>query len=66
MKAFKISDECVLESMIDEFGLHTIVDALATICFEKAEHLRSNWQDENMARNWDLQGKQFHKVKVFV
>jgi hypothetical protein len=42
-----------LESLIDQVGLRNVVYALALISAEKAEHLRSNWQDDASARVWD-------------
>ncbi len=45
-----------LEHMIDQCGLDEVINTLADICFGKAEHLRSNWQDANTAKLWDLAG----------
>lgn len=41
-----------LEMMIDKNGLSDVLDAISVICAEKAEHLRTNWQDKNAARDW--------------
>lgn len=41
-----------LERMIDAYGLETVLYALGDICIEKAEHIRSNWQDERTAKYW--------------
>jgi hypothetical protein len=38
---------------VDADGLSATVSTLAKICREKAEHLRTNWQDETAARLWD-------------
>ncbi|MGO8921348.1 MAG: hypothetical protein ACLQF4_00230 [Xanthobacteraceae bacterium] len=43
-----------LEGMIDAAGLRNVVWALAYICWEKADHARSNWQDEQLARDWEV------------
>ena len=43
-----------LEGMIDVAGLRNVVWALAHICWEKADHVRSNWQDEQLARDWEV------------
>ena len=51
-----------LEKMVDEAGFLTVVSALQDICFEKAEHLRSNWQDETSARFWEADGKRLNKI----
>lgn len=41
-----------LEAMIDKHGLTHVLTGLACVCREKAEHLRSNWQDAASARVW--------------
>lgn len=46
--------EEVLETLIDRKGLSFVLGALAGICWGKADHLRSNWQDETTAREWDI------------
>tara|TARA_R110002073_G_scaffold327139_1_gene507566 strand:+ start:479 stop:769 length:291 start_codon:yes stop_codon:yes gene_type:complete len=43
-----------LESMIDRLGMSEIMLLLVHICDEKAEHIRSNWQDEGLAKRWDI------------
>lgn len=47
-----------LEDYIDRYGLTGIVDALSTICHEKAGHLLENWQDGNGAKSWTRDAKQ--------
>jgi hypothetical protein len=41
-----------LETLVDRFGLKTVVDRLANVCWEKADHLRSNWGDKVLAKDW--------------
>jgi hypothetical protein len=43
----------LLEDEVDKFGLCEVVSALESICYLKAEHLRSNWQDELTAKLWE-------------
>ena len=43
-----------LESLVDKHNLATVLDALGQVCSEKAEHLRSNWQDDATAYCWDM------------
>ena len=43
-----------IEEMIDEKGIETLAENIALICSEKADHIRENWQDENLAEKWDL------------
>jgi hypothetical protein len=44
----------LFEREIDKNGLATILDVLATICSEKADHLYTNWQDEKAGKRWDV------------
>lgn len=46
-----------LERFIDESSLREVVDTLVTICYEKAEHISSDWQDDSLAREWTKVGK---------
>lgn len=38
---------------MDLLGLQATVELLAEIAAEKAEHIRVNWQDEPLAKDWD-------------
>ena len=42
-----------LEAMVDTAGLRNVVWALAHICWDKAEHVETNWQDDQLARDWN-------------
>jgi hypothetical protein len=42
-----------LETMVDKVGLRNVVYALSHIASEKAEHLRTNWQDPGQAIYWE-------------
>ena len=42
-----------LEQLIDTTTLHAVLAALEDICGEKADHLRTNWQDQATARLWE-------------
>lgn len=42
-----------LERMIDSYGLEGVLYAIGDICADKADHIRSNWQDEGMAKFWE-------------
>lgn len=42
-----------LESVLDQSSMPEILNMLARICNEKAEHLASNWQDEHAAKCWE-------------
>jgi hypothetical protein len=42
-----------LEAMVDAVGMANVLYALAHISREKADHLRTNWQDQSTAQWWD-------------
>jgi len=41
-----------LEELVDHTSLHDVLDSLSTICYEKADHVRTTWQDIPLARLW--------------
>lgn len=41
-----------LESLVDRAGLANVVECLAIVCEDKAEHIRANWQDTRSANGW--------------
>jgi len=45
--------EYVLEGIVDAFGLQNVLNGLACICFGKADHIESNWQDHRLAKRWE-------------
>ena len=51
-----------LEQLVDRVGVATLIDWLAEICWEKADHVRSAWQDERGAKLWERNGDKLHKV----
>jgi len=46
-----------IEAIVDATSVREVLDALEEVCHEKAEHVRSNWQDEGLAIAWNLAGK---------
>lgn len=43
-----------LETLLDEYGDPAdLLDALSTIASEKADHVRTNWQDDARADCWE-------------
>lgn len=42
-----------LESLMNRVGFRSVMEALATICSEKAEHLRTNWSDHRQSKAWE-------------
>jgi hypothetical protein len=51
-----------LENAIDKFCLSEVIGHLVDICDEKATHLRSTWQDDNSAKQWDIASVKLGKV----
>jgi hypothetical protein len=49
--------QTTLESLIDSLGLEQVLTAMATVCYDKAEHIRANWQDNATAGVWDAAGR---------
>ena len=46
-----------VESLVDRTDLDSVLEALEEMCYLKAEHVREDWQDENLARVWEYNGK---------
>jgi hypothetical protein len=42
-----------IESMIDGHRVCGMLRMMAGVCFEKAEHVQTNWQDTQLARSWE-------------
>jgi 2-keto-3-deoxy-L-rhamnonate aldolase RhmA len=51
-----------LEAILDLIGADGILDAISDIAFAKAEHVRSNWQDDNLSANWEAIGARVEKL----
>jgi hypothetical protein len=45
--------ENLAEEAIDKYGLQRTLEMIAYTCWEKAEHIRANWQDPKMAKPWE-------------
>ena len=53
-----------LEQFVDSSSLATVLDALSTIAFEKAEHIHTNWQDRALARAWESAGQKLALASI--
>lgn len=51
-----------LELMVDRYSVAEVLEALASICREKADHIRTNWQDNATAKEWDKRANALEKV----
>ena len=45
-----------LELMVDKTNLRSVLQLLMNICFDKAQYLETNWQDESGANSWNRDG----------
>jgi hypothetical protein len=50
-----------LEEIVDALGVKGTLEALAQVCFDKSEHLASNWQDEASAKVYSNVGSAINK-----
>jgi hypothetical protein len=46
-----------LEMLIDQYTLTDVLNALVSICGEKADHIRSSYQDKGLAKIWENMGR---------
>lgn len=51
-----------LEAIVDAIGLGMTLSVLAMIAGDKADHLRSNWQDAGTAKVWEAAGRDIGKL----
>ena len=51
-----------IETLIDENRLSVVLDAIAEVCREKADHIRTNWQNVPTAREWDRTAKRIESL----
>ena len=56
------ADADTLENMIDRTSLYEVLSIIEGICAAKADHLRSNWQDDYAAKLWDRAGADICEV----
>jgi hypothetical protein len=52
----------VLEQIIDASSIERLLELIADVCHEKAEHLRSAWQDANAAKSWERDAAKLLKL----
>lgn len=51
-----------LEALIDRHGLADVLATIVDICLEKAEHIRTNWEDQRLAQRWEKVAKKLEKI----
>jgi len=57
-----VTDKETLENTVNKMGIKTVIRTLEDICHEKAEHMRTNWQDDNLAYIWGNIGCRLNKI----
>jgi|GEM_PF-739352 len=60
----KMYDKDDIKTMIDGMSLSSVLEILSQVCYEKAEHLRTNWQDPDTARAWEKVARAVGKIKI--
>lgn len=53
-----------LEAYVDSNTLANVLDALARVCADKAEHLRSNWQAPRDGSLWDRAARRLATLEL--
>lgn len=51
-----------IEALIDSHSLTRVLESIALICREKADHIRENWQDKVTAEPWDKAARHIDSV----
>jgi hypothetical protein len=46
-----------LEQIIDKTSLSAVLCTISEICYGKEDHLVSNWQDQDTAKQWHKAGR---------
>ena len=64
MPTMTLAAKIELENLTDQYGLAAMLDALATIASEKADHIRVNWQDNVTAGYWNCAARRVAKAAV--
>lgn len=55
-----------LEDLVDTTSIAAVVAKLAEIASEKADHVRTNWQDERLAADWEKVAAKLLNAEVFI
>jgi len=53
-----------LEGIIDSIGLNETLQAMVKICLEKADHIRSSYDDKTLAKSWEHDSKVIDKITL--
>ncbi|HIK04781.1 MAG TPA: hypothetical protein IGS40_08705 [Trichormus sp. M33_DOE_039] len=53
-----------IEAMLDSMSVVDVLRIMSQICYEKAEYLRTDWEDNETARAWEKIGRAVGKIKI--
>ncbi|UKP00304.1 hypothetical protein [Nostoc sp. UHCC 0870] len=53
-----------IEAMLDSMSVVDVLRIMSEICYEKAEYLRTDYQDSETARAWEKVGRAVGKIKI--
>lgn len=60
-------DRCEeMERVVDASTLLDTVAALELMCYEKAAHIRENWQDNALASQWELCARALYRANLTI
>ena len=51
-----------MEEYVDRYSLALLLEQLADLCAEKAEHVQTNWQDSDIAGDWSKAARYLDRV----
>ncbi|AUT01542.1 hypothetical protein CLI64_14730 [Nostoc sp. CENA543] len=53
-----------IKAMLDNMSFVDVLRIMSQICYEKAEYLRTDWQDNETARAWEKVGRAVARIKI--
>ena len=51
-----------LETAIDNVGAVQLLESIAEVLYAKSDHIRVNWQDRDLAKQWEKRALQIDKL----
>lgn len=51
-----------VEELVDRIGIDTLADLASNICWEKAEHIRTSYNDTDTSKEWEKTARDFDNV----
>ena len=51
-----------VEQMIDDYGMDLMLKMMSSVCRAKGEHIRDNWQDHELADEWDKAAEKLEQL----